>query len=241
MFGHPKVRLRCLAPQSLRDGARAFTLVELLAVIAIVGVLAALVLTGISKVRQSARASACQSNLRQMGLAVLIHAAEQRTLPGPLYGRVFPAIQKNNAKGRLAAFLAPRFDTITLNNEVVMVPVMVCPGFAAERPDLLEVSNADRAIVYAINSRTNLLPDYTGTVWGSPDAAAPRNAPVLLNSLPSPAGTWMLTDIDAPLVKAWNYSGWSADDMSPVPVHGSKRNRVYFDGHVAAVPLDAPQ
>ena len=58
----------------------AFTLVELLAVIAIIGVLSALVVVTVGRVRDNARAAACQGNLRQIGAAFSLYAAENRGL-----------------------------------------------------------------------------------------------------------------------------------------------------------------
>lgn len=213
---------------------------ELLCVIAVIAVLAAMTIAAVSSVRQRARAVQCQSNLRQVGLAIIAHASEHRRLPGPLYGKVFPAVMKNNTRGRLAGYLAPRFDTTTISNEVVMVPVMVCPGFAAERPELIGVADSQEAIVYVNNTRTDIVPGHAGTVWGNPDGAAPYDLPVMLNDIPRPASTWMLSDMDSQLAVAWGYRGWPEDKMAPRPVHGSIRNRVYFDGHVTAVPLNAP-
>jgi len=55
---------------------RAFTLIELLVVIAIIAILAAILFPVFAKAREKARQSSCQSNLKQIGLALLQYAQD---------------------------------------------------------------------------------------------------------------------------------------------------------------------
>ncbi|AHF90423.1 hypothetical protein OPIT5_09660 [Opitutaceae bacterium TAV5] len=56
----------------------AFTLIELLTVIAIIGILAAIIIPVTGKVRESARRASCASNLRQIMGATLLWSGEHR-------------------------------------------------------------------------------------------------------------------------------------------------------------------
>ncbi len=59
-----------------------FTLIELLVVIAIIAILAAILFPVFAQTREKARQTACTSNMRQMGLAVLMYAQDyDETLP----------------------------------------------------------------------------------------------------------------------------------------------------------------
>lgn len=74
---------RFVSRRSQRSAA--FTLVELLVVIAIIGILVALLLPAIQAAREAARRSQCQSNLKQIGLAVANYEGTHKALPPGCY------------------------------------------------------------------------------------------------------------------------------------------------------------
>ncbi len=63
---------------------RAFTLIELMIVVAIIAILAALLFPAFSSARESARRTNCTSNLHQIGLAVQMYRLEEKEFPTSL-------------------------------------------------------------------------------------------------------------------------------------------------------------
>src|SRR5436190_199842 len=73
--------------------AGAFTLVEMLVVIGIIGILASLLLPALSTAKANAHATTCKNHLHQMGLALKMYVDENNNRyplyagsPGPSYG-----------------------------------------------------------------------------------------------------------------------------------------------------------
>lgn len=58
--------------------ASAFTLIELLTVLAIIGILAAIIIPTVSAVRETARNATCKSRIRQWGMAFTLYANDNR-------------------------------------------------------------------------------------------------------------------------------------------------------------------
>lgn len=138
----------------------AFTLVELLVVIAIIGILIGFLLPAIQQVRESARRSSCQNNLKQIGLAALNFESAHEHFPpgfdsyptsdgaaGP--GVYIDPVTWNAAPGwSWSAYLLPYLDHPVLAEQInyelplwhagnrnlagQSLPIMICPSSSGE-------------------------------------------------------------------------------------------------------------
>lgn len=94
----------------------AFTLIELLVVIAIIGLLMALLLPAVQRVREAANAMICASNLRQIALAAHNFHADFKKLPAGMYNTVSQPTGYLPAEGPYAGVLAALLPYVELDN-----------------------------------------------------------------------------------------------------------------------------
>jgi prepilin-type N-terminal cleavage/methylation domain-containing protein len=204
-------------------GRAAFTLIELLVTIAIVAILAALALTATGAARTQGDRAKAISNMRQIGSAIGLYAADKDSLlPGKLWPGQVAELDPNRA-GRLARELAPYLG-IETPAKPELVELFIPPAYRKVTASAaLPTSRTFVMNMVVASGNATINP------WGSL-AANDDSVPLRLGSVP--ANAWGFSDADRQHPRVAGAS-WAANTPAE-PIH-KKRLAWFFNGSVSPV------
>ena len=103
-----------------RRAHRGLTIVELLVVLAVIGILVALLLPAVQHARETARRASCKNNLRQIGLALHNYHSSFRVFPpGAITRKGVAGFPSQDSFGSWTAMLLPYLDAEARADEFV--------------------------------------------------------------------------------------------------------------------------
>ena len=212
----------------------AFTLVELLVVISIIGLLAGLAVPAISSGLKSAKAGACLSNLHQIGVATMAYAADN-------------SFKLPDAGSGTSDMWATQLATFISTGTKSKKSIFVCPG--CEKP-VTEATGTDVAVTYGMHN--GLMPK-GGTASKMSSVVRPTEV-ILAGDVCQDTGNkgWSPFCVEQPSIISSQSGGrgGSTDLASPISYgtdsdsgnspwlryrHSGKVNVVMVDGHAEAI------
>lgn len=136
-----------------------FTLVELLAVIAIISMIAALLLPALERAYESARRASCQNNLKQWGTVLTMYGDEAKEGKYPSLMATFLPEGSVDCDGSGApptnSLIAAGPKVLVIYPEYLTDPSIVfCPSDADDTPDMLLGSDGENLFSVPCTSRT---------------------------------------------------------------------------------------
>jgi len=226
----------------LKQRLAGFTMIELLVVITIVGILAALLLSGYKRVLGSADSAKCAVNLRTVGQAIIDYVNDnslpmptytagspsQGQLPGPLNHGQMP-VSSRKYKGMFAYMLYPYLGLPEPTSGDVIVPLLQCPAWKKAATNPLGVCYfVPNLASYVSDGVTNSCVPFGKYSTDETVQSHPMRVVALPSSLPL-SQIVVMQDVDQSVASP---GAWPYDSIPRKPIHNGRRNYLYLDGHV---------
>ena len=218
----------------MRRQRRGFTLIELLVVIAIIAILAAILFPVFSRAREKARQASCQSNLKQIGLAITMYVQD--------YDEKFPGNYIYSVGGTQLRWWCDLVQPYVKNWQLFLCPSANPNTYSSKRPP---EGPDPLTYTYSANAMTDNSEDY-GYGGGGPMRGSARGAKLAKIRFPAQC-----------LAVAECYHGWSIELRKKEWVdcfgtsmrngdgrigkhHNEMANWLFCDGHVKTARRSEP-
>lgn len=217
----------------------AFTMVELLVVIAVIGILAALLLPALAAAKERAWRTICVNNFKQVGTAIQLFADEyDDQLPGPIWQGVYEAYDDQDTT-RLPFYIATHLGQPAPSLTPRSLALARCPSAARHwtaAPTGTPPMNLHQPLSYITSVQITTDQGFLSRPFGYPNSQLPSGnvdeAPKKLREIANPSGSWAMTDADQGNA---SLGGVYYDLLPKKPAHGRVRNQLFFDWHIAPV------
>jgi len=241
-----------LKQYSMEEG---FSMMELMAGVGIVAVLAATVIPAASRLRPLAENTRCVSNLRQIGQGILAYAQDHDgMLPGPLISAQYPYWE---ASSQITWHLRDYLELDKTMGKTGRDDVFMCPAYvrAARKAGNFKPYSSP---VYGMNIQVPMEGETRlQQPFGYANSSEPNTfrqirdyPPMRLIDLdrirdaqgrPARSTTWAMRDVDRQDGRLDGLGTSSTSAIPATPVHGDRRNALFFDFHVEAMPANKQQ